>query len=324
MMRHAFQCAVPQEMSSLSAQNHELGWQGLNLTENAYKATGSGQLPRSQQLQRDINSLLNKVCPESVTTVIQRVAGIEIVSAEELHILIGLIFKKALSEPHYCETYADMVLGLKQRMPEFPSPSGGKPLTFKAALLNTTQSEFESLSEILAVHEEDVEGLEAEEINAIKKKKRDRARGNMRFIGQLFLRSLLGSRIIESIIKDMSKCQNDAVPDEAIVECLCELLQNVGYTMENSGEAGKASLSKVCEKLRCIKGSYCKRVQFTLQDVLDIRRDGWKKKSFKASAKTKDEIRREQEQDLWAQACGKEVPGAEVQLAGARRPVSGW
>jgi hypothetical protein len=334
-MRCSFlECPIPAAISSFSAANHELGWhkgdspslRGTTPTNGSHKASSTAtQLTRTQQLQRDVNSLLNKVCPESVATITQRVASIEIKCAEELQLVIGLIFKKALAEPHYCETYADMVLALKQCMPEFPSPSGNKPITFKAALLNTTQSEFEALSQILTITPEESNGLQPEEIDTLRKKRRDRARGNMRFIGQLFLRALLGSRIIESIIKDLAKCEHaDMAPEEAIVECLCELLQNTGYTLERSGEAGKASLSKVCDKLCAIKGNYNKRIQFGIQDVLDIRGAGWKKKTFKASAKTKEEIRREQEQDLWAQACGREVQSAEVQIAGARRPVAGW
>jgi hypothetical protein len=329
-MRCSFlKCPIPAEISSLSAADHELGWQKgdsprlRGMTPLAGSAVA--QPTRIQQLQRDVNSLLNKVCPESVTVITQRVAGIEIKSAEELQVVIGLIFKKALAEPHYCETYADMVLALKQCMPEFPSPTGNKPITFKAALLNTTQSEFEALSQILTITAEESNGLQADEIDTLRKKRRDRARGNMRFIGQLFLRALLGSRIIESIIKDLVKCEDpDLTPEEAIVECVCELLQNTGYTLECSGEAGKASLSKVCDKLCAIKGKYSKRIQFGIQDVLDIRGAGWKKKSFKASAKTKGEIRREQEQDLWAAACGRDMQRAEVQIAGARRVVTGW
>lgn len=329
-MRCSFlKCPIPAEISSLSAADHEFGWHKVDspslrgLTPVASSTVT--QLTRIQQLQRDVNSLLNKVCPESVAVITQRVAGIQIQCAEELQVVIGLIFKKALAEPHYCETYADMVLALKQCMPEFPSPTGNKPITFKAALLNTTQSEFEALSQILTITAEESNGLQAEEIDTLRKKRRDRARGNMRFIGQLFLRALLGSRIIESIIKDLVKCEDaDVAPEEAIVECLCELLHNTGYTLECSGEAGKASLSKVCDKLCAIKSKYSKRIQFGIQDVLDIRGAGWKKKTFKASAKTKDEIRREQEQDFWAAACGREMQRAEVQIAGARRPVAGW
>jgi len=333
-MRCSFlQCPIPAEISSLSAAHHEFGWQrgdspslrGLTPSGGSKASCAGTQPTRIQQLQRDVNSLLNKVCPESVAVITQRVASIQIHSAEELQVVIGLIFKKALAEPHYCETYADMVLALKQCMPEFPSPTGNKPITFKAALLNTTQSEFEALSQILTITAEESNSLQPEEIDTLRKKRRDRARGNMRFIGQLFLRTLLGSRIIESIIKDLAKCEDaDVAPEEAIVECLCELLQNTGYTLERSGEAGKASLSKVCDKLCAIKSNYSKRIQFGIQDVLDIRGAGWKKKTFKASAKTKEEIRREQEQDLWAQACGREVQSAEVQIAGARRPVAGW
>merc|ERR1711957_712375 len=218
---------------------------------------------------RDVNSLLNMVCPDNVATIIERVASTEVRSVEELQLIIGLIFKKSLAEPHYCETYADMVFALKQR--------------------------------------------------------KDRARANMKFIGQLFLRALLGTRIIESVIRDMAKCSSEAtVPEEPIVECLCELLTNIGFTLEAAGGTGQSALNEVCIRLQNLKKHYSKRVQFAIQDVLDIRSAGWKKKTFKPAAKRKDEIRREQEMELRRVASGQEVGASEVQIAGARRPAMGW
>lgn len=336
--RHAY-ASSPGELSNFVAENHSLGWKPdkksptlswrsspLGTSEKAYKiSTANGELCRSQQLSRDVNSLLNKVCPENVATIVERVACTELQSVDELQLIIGLIFRKALAEPHYCETYADMVFALKQRLPEFKSATGGKTVTFKAALLNATQSEFESLSEILTLAEAEKKGLAPEDIERLEKKRRDRARANMKFIGQLFLRALLGTRIIESVIRDLAKCNAEAVvPEDAIVECLCELLQNIGYTLEASGASGQAVLTEVCTRLQNLKGNYGKRIQFAIQDVLDIRSAGWKKKTFIHSAKTKEEIRKEQELELRAAACGREVSSAEMQIAGARRSRGLW
>lgn len=231
--------------------------------------------------------------------------------------VISLIFKKALAEPHYCETYADLVSNLKQSMPEFTSPTG-RSVTFKTALLNTTQSEFEALSNILTLTSEDTKGLCNEGIELLKKKRKDRVLANMKFIGQLFLRSLLSARIVGSVLRDLSKCDKgpDAVPQEPMVECLCELIQNIGFTLEAYGQDGKESLESVCSHLQELKRHYGKRIQFAIQDVLDVRCNGWRRRTFKASAKTKGEIYQEH---LRAQAWGCETPAAEVQIAGARR-----
>jgi hypothetical protein len=299
----------------------------LVVSENAYKvARPNQQMSREHQLRREVNCLLNKVCPENIDTIIGHVANVEVRSAEELELLIALIFKKALAEPHYCETYADMVAALKQRVPEFPSPDG-KPLTFKAALLNATQGEFESLSEVLTLTAEDVNGLDLEEIELLKKKRKDRVLANMKFIGNLFLRKLLGAKIIGSVIQELAMCdEKDQVPQEPMVECICELITNIGFTLEES-PAGKSALVNVFGRLAELKqrpapegrrgcGLYSKRIQFAIQDLVDLRTANWAKKSFKASAKTKEEIRKEQERDL--KATGKTVPASTVEIAGAR------
>jgi len=333
--RHAFRSQQPpSDMSNFvakelsgSATSSSSSWRApaLSPSDNAYKVADSGELSRMQQLTRDVNSLLNKVCPDNVATIIERVASTEVRSVEELQLIIGLIFKKSLAEPHYCETYADMVFALKQRMPEFKSSTGGKVVTFKAAVLNATQSEFEALSDILTLSEEETRGKQDKEIELLKKQRKDRARANMKFIGQLFLRALLGTRIIESVIRDMAKCSSEAtVPEEPIVECLCELLTNIGFTLEAAGGTGQSALNEVCIRLQNLKKHYSKRVQFAIQDVLDIRSAGWKKKTFKPAAKRKDEIRREQEMELRRVASGQEVGASEVQIAGARRPAMGW
>eukprot|EP00913_Durusdinium_trenchii_P013079 g12279.t1 len=95
--------------------------------------------------------------------------------------------------------------------------------------------------------------------------------------------------------------------------------------MENMA-AGQAAITSVCGRLKDLmkrkldngKSAYCKRVQFTIQDVLDTRAAGWTRKVFKAAAKTKEEIRMEQEKEITDRARGKDVSTADCVVTGAR------
>jgi hypothetical protein len=311
-------------------------------SENAYKVSRDHEkLERDEEIKRKVQSLLNKICPENCEAIAIRIkneAGVA--NVHELELVIALIFKKALLEMHYCETYADLVFHLKTAMPEFPSQNDkGKPVTFKSTLLTVCQDEFEAMPKKLsdqksfaATEENQASG---EELALHKQKIKQRVLANMRFIGNLFLRQLLTSKIIAAVINDLTMCQDtlprdqdaaaDAVPEEHIIECICELLGSTGFALEQMPQ-GKICLQQVCGRLLDLKqrktsqgkGIYSKRIQFAIQDLLDTRQDGWKKRSFKASAKTKEEVKQEQERNIKAQAAGRHVDDAEITIAGAR------
>jgi len=217
------------------------------------------------------------------------------------------------------------VYHLKSEMPEFPSEDGGRPVTFKSALLNVVQNEFESMPTTLNPLPEELRQYEGEELEFQKGKLKARVLANMRFIGNLFLRELLTSKIISSIVTELMMMESAESPEEHIVECVCELLSSIGYTLE-SMPVGKASLVQVCGRLKDLKGKklkdgksvYSKRLQFLIQDLLDARADGWKVKVFKKTAKTKEEVRQEQERDLKSQTAGKDVSHAEVRVSGQK------
>lgn len=298
----------------------------ISTSENAWKPAQSAPLSRSDRLMRDWKSLLNKVCPENVVTIAERIANTEVGTIEELESLITLVFDKALAEPHYCEAYADMIFVLQSRMPRFPSEATGKPVTFRAALISKCQHEFESLSSRLAVDAEEIADLDADDAECLKKRKKGRVLANMKFIGQLFLREMLSAKIVGSVVQDLAKCKRvEEAPEEPMVECICELLTNIGYTLEAS-PAGASCLDAVCGRLVELKsrraegpkGFYGRRIQFAIQDLLDVRAAGWAKKTFTVSAKTKEEIRCQQESDIAAQARGLQVQGAEIKVAGAK------
>jgi len=302
----------------------------LEVGTNAWKpaAKSNVEVTREQGLQREVNALLNKVCPENVDAIIDKVAAVNVRDSEEMEMIIKLLFSKAMNEPHYCDTYVAMVAALKVKMPEFPATSAGgeegarkKNVTFKAVLLNTCQSEFESLNDILAFSEEELKTMDVPEQEHQRKKRKGRVLANMKFIGKLFLASLLSAKIIGSVIQELTNCDRaDEMPQEPMVECICELLTTIGYTLEMT-PVGKASLVSVCGRLKDLKGRkqggkevYSKRIQFGIQDVLEMRAAAWTKRTFKETAKTKEEIKKQQDKEIKMQQSGKVFVG-ELQRA---------
>jgi hypothetical protein len=283
------------------------------------------------ELRRSVQSLLNKVCPENISLIADKIARINVRNADELEVIIELIFRKALAEPHYCETYADLIFSLRSAFPEFPSDDGGKNITFKSSILNVCQNEFEALPRLSEKTEEDREkavGDGTEESEIACKRRKDRMLANMKLIGHIFLRQLLPSRVISSVIQELVLGNGDEenhTPEEHSIECACELLMSTGHTLESMA-SGRQSVQLVCCRLSELKnlktaegkGLYSKRIQFLVQDMLDARLAGWTKKSFKSSAKTKEEVRLDQERELTAKMQGETSPAAEQVVAGQR------
>merc|ERR1719215_1032580 len=96
--------------------------EALVKSANAYRP--GKPLDAEAALKRSVQSSLNKICPENVDVIASQIAEMKITSIQELEVVIGLIMKKALSEAHYCETYADLVSRLHNTMPSFDNPEG--------------------------------------------------------------------------------------------------------------------------------------------------------------------------------------------------------
>ena len=58
---------------------------------------------------------------------------------------------------------------------------------------------------------------------------------NMKFIGNLFLRQLLAVKVIGQVVHDLVGIkEGNALPEEHMIECVCELLQAIGFTLDDS------------------------------------------------------------------------------------------
>jgi hypothetical protein len=275
-----------------------------------------------------VTSFLNKIAPDTVESISAKIAELNVSDVTELELVISCIMKKALTEPHYTEVYADLVYRLKSQLPEFQVEGATKPLGLKSALLNICQKEFEEMQrDSLDLTAEEAGNLNPAEVEFQRSARKKACLAHMKFLGHLFLRQLLPAKIIGQIIYDLAMCDNaQMVPSEHIVECICELLNNIGFTMDST-PVGKPAMGQVCMRLMELKrrtdsktgkGVYTKRIQFAIQDLLDTRNADWTKKVFKAAAKTKDEIKEQQRQDMKDQAQGKNLDGAERIVVGAR------
>ncbi|CAE7433958.1 unnamed protein product [Symbiodinium microadriaticum] len=234
-------------------------------------------------------------------------AQIDLQKAEELEFVIKIIFGKALVEPHYCETYADMVFALRTRYPEFPAENEGeKPHSFTRVLLNTVQNEFESLPTTFEPTDEDRKKFEStEDLNLEMKKRKGKMLANMKFIGNLFLRQLLAVKVIGQVVHDLIgiKQGENPLPEEHMIECVCELLQAIGYTLDET-QQGESLMNSFAARLKDLSGvrnngkhAYSKRIQFQIDGLLELRKNKWMKKLFKEQAKTKNAVREEAERE---------------------------
>jgi hypothetical protein len=166
-------------------------------------------------------------------------------------------------------------------------------------VLNICQIEFEELLAAPEPSEHEKAGHGGEELEAMCQERRGRMRANMRFVGHLFLRQLLSTKVVCGILRELVLCDlRDVAPQEHALECVCELLDTVGFTLE-AMPAGQCALPVVFERLEEFKAKktqdgkswYTKRIQFMIKDIIDTREAGWTRKVFRSGAKTKEEIR---------------------------------
>ncbi|EER13158.1 eukaryotic initiation factor 4f, putative [Perkinsus marinus ATCC 50983] len=248
----------------------------LKVTEHGYKVAAKLEdVSPQEKLHRLVMSNLNRITAENFMQVTASLAELGIDEGWKLELVVRTIFDKAIRESYYCEIYSDMCMQLRRVLPEFEGDDVNTPMTFTRALITKCQEEFEALPVDLAPtpEEEAKANGDAQELEVIRSKKKERILGNMKFIGQLFLRQLLSAKVIKEVVGQLIFRSDE--PEEHYIECVCILLLNIGSTLDHY-ERGREMCTRFLSRLRDIKRlDYPSRLKFMIQDLIDNRSRGW-------------------------------------------------
>lgn len=308
----------------------------IHKAENRYEV---GKVSDEEQAkQRLIKGILNKLTPQNFDKLFVQVQEANIDSATTLTGVISQIFDKALMEPTFCEMYAQFCVKLAADLPEFTE--NDEKITFKRVLLNKCQEEFErgerEQEEAEKDEEEHVEiKMTPEEREDKRLKARRRMLGNIRFIGELYKKSMLTERIMHECIKKLlGDIQN---PDEEDVEALCKLMSTIGRIIDHP--KAKEHIDAYFRRMESLSNNMklSSRLRFLLKDCMELRRNGWQERRKVDGPKKIDEVHRDAVQERQqasrgdrlgrgpsmggGSARGRMGPGSEFGMRGPPSPM---
>lgn len=125
--------------------------------------------------------------------------------------------------------------------------------------------------------------------------------GTIRLIGELYKRKIMQYWIMKYCLQTLIKGDD---PVEENIESLCKLLTTVGKAMEQ--ERHKDNQEKEIEFLKfvfarlqalSVDKRLSSRIRFMIQDILDLKKKGWKPRKVEATAKKIGDINKEAESE---------------------------
>ncbi|XP_068754257.1 eukaryotic translation initiation factor 4 gamma 1-like isoform X2 [Montipora capricornis] len=264
--------------------------------------SGNEEETKTEELYRKVRSILNKLTPQKFQTLTQQISELEIDTPERLEGAIDLIFEKAIDEANFefSVAYANMCKCLLNKKVVVEKEGVKRDVSFRTILLNKCQKEFEREKSVeKTIHEklEDLtkQGLSEEELQSRKRDLQDEERqqkrrtlGNIRFIGELFKLKMLTESIMHDCVVKLLKSN-----DEESFERLCKLLVTIGKDLDH--EKAKPRVDQYFAHINKIISARktSSRVRFMMQDIVDLRSNGWVPRREDNNPKTIDQIHRE-------------------------------
>ncbi|KAG6466072.1 eukaryotic translation initiation factor 4G-like [Zingiber officinale] len=256
--------------------------------------------------QRQLKGILNKLTPQNFEKLFAQVVEVNIDNLVTLTGVISQIFDKALTEPTFCEMYANFCFHLASKLPDFSEAN--EKITFKRLLLNKCQEEFErgerEQAEANNVEDEGEVKLSKEEKEEKRLRARRRMLGNIRLIGELYKERMLTERIMHECIKKLlGQYQNqNQNPDEEDIEALCKLMSTIGEMIDHP--KAKEHIDAYFDMMAKLSTNQqlSSRVRFMLRDAIDLRKNKWQQRRKVEGPKKIDEVHRDAAQERQAQS----------------------
>ncbi|KAH9855961.1 hypothetical protein C2E23DRAFT_901267 [Lenzites betulinus] len=288
-------------------------------------------------VDRKVRALLNKLTMERFDTISDQIIAWANKSEKEqdgrtLIQVIRLVFEKATDEATWSEMYARLCRKMMEQISPNVRDDGiknteGKPIAggqlFRKYLLNRCQEDFERgwaakdataaaaatkatedhAAKAAAEANKGAEGegesaLYSEEYYAAQKAKRQ-GLGLIKFIGELFKLQMLTERIMHECVKKL--LGNVENPEEEEIESLCKLLTTVGQILDTPKARAHMDVyfSRMKELTR--SANVNSRMQFMLQDVIELRDRKWIPRNLASAPTTIAALREQIEKEKIAQ-----------------------
>ncbi|KAI1283076.1 Eukaryotic translation initiation factor 4 gamma 1 [Halotydeus destructor] len=248
---------------------------------------------RTQDVLKKFRGILNKITPQKFHVLLDRIDKLPIDTEERLKQILDLVYDKAVDEPAFCVPYAKLCKHLSNlSIVKLNDEQKEEQVKFQKLLLSRCQKEFETdiyvdidvagrEAAIEACEEADKRKVLVAEFEEEKRLARKKSLGNIKLIGELYkLEMMKGSIMVFCMHKLISELEEESL------ECLCTLLKTIGNQLEEEcRKLGKSEehlepYFKRLEKIVRDKQT-SSRIRFLIQDVLDMRRNGWKERKIR-------------------------------------------
>eukprot|EP01132_Coremiostelium_polycephalum_P004874 gene4874-6080_t len=237
-----------------------------------------------QEIFKKFNINLNRISMENYGTMVKAMEDIKVPDEECLNGFAKLLFEKAVVDPKFSAIYAILSKHLQDIYPAFGEKS---EKSFKRALLNNCQKEFEVVPDRTGFENLSKDDLEEEEF-----KIKRRTLGNIKFIGELYKHQVLGKAPTKAIMNGLITKTQSTLTEESI-EALAKLVTVAGKTMDDEE---KPMMDDYFKKIIAISEhkDITSRGHYLLLNLIDLRANKWKVSVNQMTKASKEDAEKEE------------------------------
>jgi translation initiation factor 4G len=196
-----------------------------------------------EKLYSQIRSILNKLSDDNFIVLVEEIKKLDINDEQHLSKLSEFIFNKALDEPKFCVRYAKLAVEFTKY-----EPYNNEVICFRTSIVKRCQIMF----------------------NEIKEAPKDKAKGCVSFIGELYNYNLLPTNIINYCFNELIVMRENTIFDK-IVECIFTLMKISGNKFwANNKQDANIIFNKI--DLLIKEGNLSNKDKFSLMDTLDLKK----------------------------------------------------